>query len=426
MQEIHTEPASGDQAESRSTRGQRLKVLVVGPVSTDDGGTSGGVATHVSDLARRLQALDHEVRVYADNLSPGEPSLRSWGSLYPPVVSRAIPRTAARLSGGAITLARALLMARGMGMRHVTAAAHALGVRRAVDGWEPDVVHYHHADRRPAFGRMAGLKAPGIITVHSVHSFPPPDDATGAVHRDPASRYLAAADCVIAVSTDVASAIVARLPGVRPRVIPNGIDISAFSASAEERPAAAPSGPLVLFVGWIAVNKGVLDLIEAMSSVRDRVPRAALALVGPSDLSPTELRDAWTGPVDRLIVADPVPQSGIAAWLHAADVLVMPSRVREGGGRVLLEAFAAGTPVVACDVGAVSETLEGGRLGALVPAANAAALSEAIVEALLGSDRTAARTRYAREAAMTYDSALLTERIVTEYRAVIAASSTRQ
>lgn len=425
MPQSPTEPASRDTAEPSRAQAP-LRVLLVGPVSADDGGTSGGVATHVSDLARRLKALGHEVRVYADNLKPGEPSVHCWGSLYPPVASRAVPRTALTLGGGPATLTRALAMAHGMGMRNVTAAAHALGVRRAVAGWKPDVVHYHHADRRPAFGRMAGVKSPSVITVHSVHAFPPATESHGDRPRDAASRYLEDADCVIAVSTDVASALSDRLPAVNPRVIPNGIDIAAFSADDGQRPSQAPAGPLVLFVGQIAVNKGVLDLIDAMSSVRSRVPGASLALVGPSDLPTSQLTDAWTGSADSLIVADPVPQSGIAAWLHAADVLVMPSRVREGGGRVLLEAFASGTPVVACDVGAVSETLEHGRLGALVPSADPAALSDAIAEVLIGSEQTAARVQSALAAAMTYDSALLTARIVAEYRSVIAASNTRQ
>ena len=404
--------------------GKPLRVLLVAPLAADDGGTTtGGVATHVSDLARQLATLGHEVAVYADNLPAGEPSSRAWGTAYPPVASSALISSAVTMSGGLATLARAMRDSRALKMRPASAAAHALGLRRALLAASPDVVHYHHAETRPAFGRMADVRAPGVITVHSLSAF---RDEGGSGMRELALHNLAAADAVITVSDDAAEVIATHLPDLSVQVVPNGIDVAAFSQNEPARPAEAPAGPLVLYLGWIATYKGVLDAVEAMATVRQRVPGASLAVVGPEiDLTRDAVREAWDGPAEALVTLAPVSQPGVIGWLRAADVMVLPSRVREGGPRVLLEAFAAGTPVVACDVGAVGAVLEHGALGALVASADPAALADAIVEALCGSEATARRTKAARDAVASYDSAALTQRVVDVYRTAIASGATR-
>jgi phosphatidylinositol alpha-mannosyltransferase len=107
----------------------------------------------------------------------------------------------------------------------------------------------------------------------------------------------------------------------------------------------------------------------------------------------------------------------------AADVYVAPNTGGESFGIVLLEAMAAGTPIVASDLEAYRRVLEDGRLGLLTPIGDAGALAEAI-DALLGDP---ARQRKLVDAAnlavARYDWSVVTRQILRVYETAIAAST---
>ena len=400
-----------------------LRILIAGPLPPEDGGTTtGGVATHVSELAHDLGSAGHVVSVYADNMPAGAPIVREWGTIYPPLPTGESLRFSSLRDGGIAVIARSVLAARSLKMRPTSTASHTMGMRRALLGASPDVIHYHHAERRPEFGRLAGADAPTVTTVHSLSAF---RDVGGSDTRELSLRNLRRADRVIAVSVDTATALAEHAPDVGTTVIPNAIDVAAFSAGVESTPA-APGTPLVLFLGWIATYKGVLDLVEAMTEVRTVVPTAALAIVGPEiDLTREQVRAAWTGAPESLALAEPVSKAGVIGWLQVADVLAVPSRVRESGPRVALEAFAAGVPVVACDVGSVRLTLGDGALGTLVTPGHPEELAAAIIDALAGGDAVHERVRAAREAVDAYDSSVIRARVLEVYRTAIERHATR-
>ncbi len=393
------------------------RVLIVGPVTSLDGGkTTGGVATHVSELARALHAMGRDVAVFGGNVAPGDvPTETEWGTLYPP--ARLGIDLALSLAGlsSALRVARAWHTFSAASQRFPDVLSSVVGLSRA-SAHRPDIVHYHHAELRPFLGRLAGLTAPSIITAHSLSAF---RDDTAGVMQHLATENLRLTSGVICVSDDAAQAYRELVPGIEPFVVPNGVDVDAFARAPLELPWNGPR-PLVLYLGWLAEYKGVRDLAEAMHRIRDLHPSATLALVGPAIDVTAEVvaagatldDDAWTAP-------GPVGPEDIPGWLHAADVLVLPSRVREGQPRVLIEAMASGTPIVSTTVGGVPDLLADGAYGLLVPASDPVSLAEAISETLDDSEGTAARVDAARCAARDHDTETVTRRVADVYDSVL-------
>jgi len=397
-------------------------VLIVGPVPPAEGGrTTGGVATHVSELAQALETLGWNVAVFADNTSPADAPVRAmWGDRYAPAPLRL--RTL--MSAGAlrctarVIAARTSLTGAGQNLRSVLSAV--LGARRAARAHRPHVVHYHHAELRPLFGRLAGVNVPAVITAHSLSSFRDPE-ATAL--QGLARESLAAADAVLCVSADAARVLAEAVPGLEPEVVSNGIDLRAFTRPPETPPWSGP-GPLVLYVGRIEHDKGVPDLVHAMVDIRARHPGATLALVGPQiDVDAAETAGQVGLSPEALVATGPVDPGDVPAWLHAADVLVLPSRVREGQPRVLIEAMAARTPIVAADVGGVRDLLGDGRYGRLVGAGDSSALAAAILSTLEHPIETAARVEAASSAVIAYDTVTVARQVAAVYDRVLADRS---
>jgi glycosyltransferase involved in cell wall biosynthesis len=135
----------------------------------------------------------------------------------------------------------------------------------------------------------------------------------------------------------------------------------------------------LLLVGHWTPRKGILEALEALSRVRVGV---TLDLVGEQDRDPTyatRVRRALQSPelAGRVRVHGRVPTNTLARLYAEADALLLPS-THEGYGMVLAEALAAGLPIIATRVGAVSEVVRDGLEAELVPPAEAWAMARAI------------------------------------------------
>jgi glycosyltransferase involved in cell wall biosynthesis len=144
--------------------------------------------------------------------------------------------------------------------------------------------------------------------------------------------------------------------------------------------------PVIGFVGWLLPVKGVRHLLRAMARVCRRRPEVRLVCVGKGRLEATLKKDA-----QRLGIREKVLFLGwrgdVEIILPAVDILVLPS-LNEGMGRVLVEAMAAGRPVVASDVGGIPDLVRNGENGLLVPPGDVPALANAIL-ALLDNPESA-------------------------------------
>ncbi|MGH7680500.1 MAG: glycosyltransferase, partial [Candidatus Eiseniibacteriota bacterium] len=250
-----------------------------------------------------------------------------------------------------------------------------------------DIVHSHNWSTflyTVAAAKLAGIR----VVVHGEHG---KDDT--AVHggRLMASRVLArGVRRVCAVSKDLAEEIVRDWGVPREHVarIPNGVDLELFRRA--DRPEAvreelglAPSDRVVMNTGGFRTIKDHPTLLRAFAVVRRSVPEARLVLVGAGN--PREPRAGLDTLAAELGISDAVRFAGIRKdvprLLQVCDVYVNSSRF-EGMSNTILEAMAAGRPVVATNVGGNPELVEDGVSGFLVPPGGDAALADRIVELL--------------------------------------------
>ncbi|WP_232379944.1 glycosyltransferase family 4 protein [Polyangium fumosum] len=192
------------------------------------------------------------------------------------------------------------------------------------------------------------------------------------------------AGVVIGVSRPMLGAL-EELGAPRDRVtlVPNGVDRALFQPRSRDEAREAlgldPRSKMLVYVGRLEAAKGLHELCDALVSLEARAPgRFTIALVGDGSLRKTleEKRDAGL----PLLVAGGRPAEEVARFLAASDALVLPS-FHEGTPNVVLEALAAGRPVVATRVGGIPDVVAHERTGLLVPPRDAPALAAAIERA---------------------------------------------
>jgi glycosyltransferase involved in cell wall biosynthesis len=166
----------------------------------------------------------------------------------------------------------------------------------------------------------------------------------------------------------------------------NGIDRECFCTG--DRDAARKSAGLpldakvILYVGNFLPIKNPMLLVRAVSQLPARLDAnpLCLAMVGDGPLLP-QIKAAAAGLTDRLFLPGRLPPAEVATYMRAADLLCVSSD-NEGVPNVVLEAFACGLPVVATDVGGISEVLRHPTLGELVERGNVQALAAALARRL--------------------------------------------
>jgi glycosyltransferase involved in cell wall biosynthesis len=197
----------------------------------------------------------------------------------------------------------------------------------------------------------------------------------------------------VCVSRDVADfcTTLGSLPSEKIRVIPNGVDFERYAnaAPADLTQFGVPQGSRVLLsVGRLDPQKGPLQLLEAAAELFGDHSDLQLVMVGDGPLA-AELR-AWTSERDLASRVHFVGrQANIAGLMRAANVFVLPSQW-EGLPNVVLEAMAAGTPVVARAVEGIRDLVVNGKSGVVVPLSGEPQLAEAIRGALGSPERARA------------------------------------
>lgn len=191
-----------------------------------------------------------------------------------------------------------------------------------------------------------------------------------------------------------------RLPAARISLVYNGIDLNQFHwVTADERQVKrrehqVDGGPVIGIIARLSSVKGIDVLVKAMPLVLHAFPRARLWIVGDGPE-----KEALAGLVRRLNLMDAVVFKPIAnrtmSILPVFDVFVMPS-FQEGLGLSVMEAQAAGIPVVASHVGGLPDLIHDGRDGLLVPPGQPQALADKIIFMLKNPQLAQAMARQAR------------------------------
>jgi phosphatidylinositol alpha-mannosyltransferase len=350
----------------------------------------GGVQAHVRDLAETLIAAGHEVSVITpvddDDALPS----------YAVDAGRAVPvpynGSVARLLVGPVSAAR---------------------VHRWLREHDFDVLHVHELTA-PSVSLLACVLADGPI-VGTFHTANPRSKilAVGKGVLQPAMEKLRAR---IAVSEAARRTIVEHL-GTTALLIPNGVRVDAF---ADARPLPGYERPrhTVVFLGRIdEPRKGLDVLLAALPELARRVPRVRLLVAGPGDVAAVRAR---LDPAlrDRVDLVGLVSDQDKARVFASGDVYCAPNTGQESFGIVLLEAMAAGTPVVASDIDAFRRVLDDGRAGRLFGVGEPAQLAATLADLLLDEDGRARLAARGRTLVAGYDWPVIGAAIADVYRMV--------
>jgi glycosyltransferase involved in cell wall biosynthesis len=258
-----------------------------------------------------------------------------------------------------------------------------LKVARVLRAERIEVIHTHNT--QPFVDGTLGALLSGVRTiVHTDHAREFPDKRRYML----AERAMSLCAYRVVGVSDHTSANLERYEKIataKIETIPNGIDGSAFDIAvdrqAKRRELGLPADALVLGIGVrLSDQKGIAYLLQAMPEIVARVPRAVLVVAGEGPLEHDLKAQA-----ERLALGSHVtfvgPRLDVPELLKVFDLYVLPS-LWEGLPMVLLEAMAAGCPVVATSVGGVPSAIESGVNGLLVPPRDPAALARALVRVL--------------------------------------------
>jgi glycosyltransferase involved in cell wall biosynthesis len=183
---------------------------------------------------------------------------------------------------------------------------------------------------------------------------------------------------------------------------------------------------LVTMISRVIRSKGVEEFAAAAPQVRQHVPAARFLLAGPADKDSADSFSAKELAELNRVVTWPGPRKDVRQILAASDLFVLPSYLREGIPRVLLEAAAMGLPLITTDSPGCNDVVEDGVNGCLVPARNPEALSQAIVDLLRQPE---ARQRFGREsrrrAVERFDLSVVVAQTAKHYRDLLAHKTQR-
>jgi phosphatidylinositol alpha-mannosyltransferase len=368
-----------------------MRIGMVCPYSFD---VPGGVQSHVLQLAEVMRARGQNVSV----LAPSSPHV----ALPEYVVSagRAVPIP---YNGSVARL-------------QFSPAVHGKVRRWLADG-DFDVLHLHEPNA-PSLSMWALRVAEGpiVATFHTSTT----KSLTLAVFQGVLRPWHEKIVGRIAVS-DLARRWQMEALGSDAVEIPNGVDVASF-ASAPLLDGYPRPGKTVLFLGrFDEPRKGMAVLIDALPRLVEHFPGVQVLVVGRGDQD--ELRSKAGGLGGHLRFLGQVDDAAMASALRSADVYCAPHTGGESFGIVLVEAMAAGTPVVASDLHAFRQVLRDGDAGRLVPVEDGAALAAGLV-AVLENDQLAKRYVAAgADAVRRYDWSVVANQIMQVYETVAGSGA---
>jgi glycosyltransferase involved in cell wall biosynthesis len=193
-------------------------------------------------------------------------------------------------------------------------------------------------------------------------------------------RYVLEHASTVIVLSDRLHAYAARtVPGARLVTINNFVNLKRLSDA--ERLAVRRSSNTILFIGLICHRKGTYDLVRALPAIIKEVPEARLVAAGPGEIEAVRRCAREVGVEDRVLLPGSVSGFDKLRLFEEAALHVLPSYY-EGVPFSILEAMAAGLPVIATSVGGIPDVLRDGEEGYLVPPGSLSELSRRIIELL--------------------------------------------
>ena len=367
-----------------------MRIALTCPYAWDD---PGGVQVHVRGLAGHMVSKGHEVLVLA-------PVRHRAAEPWVHAVSRPVDITFNRSNVPIDPRPWSFVRARG-----------------ELRAFRPDVVHVHEPFT-PSTSMWSTLAAdaPVVATFHTGAERSRLYDLGAPLIRRIARRIVVR----VAVSRVAERAAAARIGGPF-EIVPNGADIGRF---ADAEPADLGGGAKLLFVGRLDERKGFPTAVAAFERLAPDRPELRLVVIGDGpersaiDAAPTDVRA-------RVMMLGTLPNVDLPPIEKACHLYLGTSVGGESFGVVLVEAMAAGLPVVASDIPGYDEVVTDWVEGLLVPPRDPAAVARA-VETILNDPGLAARFAAAgRARAATFDWEVVGTRLESLYRRAVGTGPLR-
>jgi phosphatidylinositol alpha-mannosyltransferase len=283
-----------------------------------------------------------------------------------------------------------------------------------------DIIHLHEplVPLLP-LGTLYFSKSVNVGTFHACHNTP------RGYHwsRHFLKRWHSKLDGKIAVSRPAMDFVSRYFPG-QYNIIPNGIDFEHFSAPVPPIEEFCDGKLNLLFVGRLEKRKGLDYLLDAYEKLRREFSNLRLIVVGPrTRFYHNYEKIVRKRRLEDVVFAGRVSYSDLARYYRTADIFCAPATGEESFGIILLEAMAAGRPIVASNIEGYASVLTHGTEGLLVPPRDREALVQAI--GFLLGDAGARREMGARGrvAAEEYDWQHIARRVIDYYLGLLEDSS---
>ena len=367
-----------------------MRIALVSPYAW---AATGGVNNHIRHLAEEFVQRGHDVHIVA----AGKTSTMTEGVCPVTTIGRPIPLP---VSG---SVARITLSLRVAGK-----------VRELLERERFDIVHVHEPfmpNLPIQFLRYS--TAVNVGTFHAARE----SNLFYIYGRRLIKRWQTKLDGKIAVSQAAVQHIQKYFPGYY-NIIPNGVDVAHFAREAAPLPEFADGKLNVLFVGRPEKRKGLRFLIRAFVGVQRQLPDTRLIIVGAGDFSRYE-RTVRNAKLRDVTFHSHVAFDELPRYHHSAHVFCAPNTGFESQGIVLLEAMAAGLPIVASNIDGFAGVVTHGVEGLLVRPEDPQALAAALIAVLSDPDRRASMASHGRDRAQFYAWDRVSQQVLTYYERLI-------
>jgi phosphatidylinositol alpha-mannosyltransferase len=371
-----------------------MKIALVSPY---DFAHAGGVREHIRAVYRVLRAKGFEVRILTPSTAEGdgydENVIKVTGAVVPVPISGSVAR---------ITVSPTVYRR----------------VRTILRRESFDIVHMH--EPLSSVLPLAVLRHSRAVNVGTFHAYRE-SNAGYHIARPFLEPFVNRLDGRIVVSPAAYDAISAYFPGEYTE-IPNGIEYERFAGDDVQPIERYRDGrPNILFVGRLDERKGFKYLLRAFARVKEQVPGVRLLVVGgyDKDDKAEHVRFARRHGLHEVRFVGYVSSEELPRYYRSADIFCAPSTKFESFGIVLLEAMAAGVPIVASDISGYRHVLTNGLEGVSVPPADEEALAAALVQLLKSEDERRRLGANGRKTARRYAWSEVSKLLISYYQELL-------
>ena len=378
-----------------------MKIALVSPY---DFAYPGGVTNHISHLEHHFTKMGHEVKIVA----PASKAVSNLGDRFIPIGKpRPIPVSG---SIARITISPWL----------------SSKIKAVLKQEEFDIIHLHEPLMPMLCTTVLRLsRTPSIGTFHASGARAWYDYGS-PIAKLFLKKWFRKLDGKIAVSELAMNCICKHFPGYY-NIIPNGVDLEHFSPDVSPIDEFRDGKLNILFVGRLEKRKGLNYLLKAYKQVKQEIPDTRLIAVGPG----TRLRRKYEKQIKQsglrdVVFAGYVSYDELPRYYKTADIFCAPATGWESFGIILLEAMAAGKPIIASNVEGYAGLISHGVEGLLVPPKDAKELTRSLISLLRDEALRQEMGAKGKLKAREYAWEEISQRILDYYARVLSESTGKE